>query len=406
VATTSETRPNRRRLTLRARLTLSYAGLITGSGAALIVLVYLYMRFVPTYRVVGTGAPAGDGDLENSGPTGGGIDIATADDFLDNLVVASVLALVALAAVGGVVGWVVAGRVIRPLRQIGTAARRAAAGSLDHRVALTGPQDEIRELADTFDDMLASLEGAFAAQRRFTANASHELQTPLATIKTMVDVALADPDADAPTLRELARRVGEVNGANIETVDALLELAITERTTPDSAPVDLQHVARDVLRENREEGRRSGITLDISAGRAVGLGSAALMRRSLSNLVRNGIRHNVPGGTVAVQTGSSPSTAWVVVRNTGPLVAADDVAALREPFARGRARALTRGDGHGLGLAIADAAVRASGGALELAANPDGGLTATLSLPRDPVAAARPGSGDSPVSGRTGGRSS
>src|SRR5687768_11670985 len=185
----------RRRLTLRARLTLSYAGLITGSGAILITLVYLYMRFVPTYRIVSDAALP---DAAPGGPSGrtDGIAIVKADDFLDNLIVASILALLLMTLIGAAVGWLIARRIVKPLSDIGDAARRATEGSLEHRVGLSGPPDEIQTLADAFDQMLASLERSFAAQRRFTANASHELQSPLATIKTMIDVTRSDPSSD------------------------------------------------------------------------------------------------------------------------------------------------------------------------------------------------------------------
>jgi two-component system sensor histidine kinase VanS len=373
----------RRRLTIHARLTLSYAGLITGCGAVLITLVYLYMRFVPNYQVVGAGDTATSDDLAVSGVTQprGGVSITSADDFLDNLLVASGVALLVLALIGGVVGWVVARRIIKPLSEIGVAARRAAAGSLDHRVGLDGPRDEIRDLADTFDQMLESLERSFAAQRRFAANASHELQTPLATTKTMIDVTLSDPDADSADLRGLVTRIQEVNQGSIETVDALLDLATAEHATVDCEPVDLAALARTVIRAMSDEARVAGVTIEGPAGEADALGSAVLIRQAVSNLVRNAIRHNHAGGHASVHVSSSPERARMTISNGGPIVAADDIGLFTEPFGRARGRSLTRGSGHGLGLAIAAAAVEANSGALTLTPHPDGGLTATVELP-------------------------
>jgi two-component system sensor histidine kinase VanS len=373
----------RRRLTIHARLTLSYAGLITGSGAVLIALVYLYMRFVPSYQIVGAVDPATSADLAVGGAAQprGGVAITSADDFLDNLLVASGAALLVLALIGAVVGWVVARRIIKPLSEIGAAARRAAAGSLDHRVGLDGPRDEIRDLADTFDQMLASLERSFAAQRRFAANASHELQTPLATTKTMIDVTLSDPDADSADLRGLVTRIQEVNQGSIETVDALLDLATAEHATVDCEPVDLAALAGTVVRELSDEARVAGVRIEGPTGEADALGSAVLIRQAVSNLVRNAIRHNQAGGHASVHVSSSPERARITISNGGPIVTADDIGVLIEPFGRARGRALTRGNGHGLGLAIASAAVEANRGVLTLTPHPDGGLTATVELP-------------------------
>ncbi len=240
------------RLTIRTRLTLSYACMVIGCGAVLIALIYLYMGHVPDY-----GPPAVPTELA---PSGGAMEpgavadtsdvaITSAQDVLDNLLTASVIALVVLVVVSGTLGWVVAGRIIRPLVAINAAATRAATGALDHRVALGGPKDEIRDLSDTFDRMLASLERSFIAHRRFAANASHELRTPLATTKTMIDVVLADSDADAGELRSLAERVREVNRSNIETVDALLDLASASTAALSHEPVDIAEISRDVVRE-------------------------------------------------------------------------------------------------------------------------------------------------------------
>ena len=374
-------RPARRLLTIRARLTLSYAGLITASGAALTALVYLYMTFVPSYRVVDdAGEPIGS-TLQ---PTQrGSVSLATAEDFLANLLAGAGFALTLLAVLGGVVGWIVAGRIIRPLAEIGAAARRAADGSLGHRVTLDGPRDEIRDLADTFDGMLDSLESSFAAQRRFTANASHELQSPLATTRTMIEVALADPATDAAELRRLVERIRVVNEGSIETIGALLDLAMAERGVGEVAAVDLGEVARRVADDLASEARRAGVRVEEPVGAATASAIPVLVRQAVSNLLRNAIRHNRAGGWVRVELTTPPGLARLTMTNSGAELSAEEIEVLREPFSRGSGRALTRGAGHGLGLALVDAAVGASGGSLVLSPNPGGGLVAVVELPAD-----------------------
>ncbi len=370
----------RRRLTIRMRLTLSSAGLLTGAGAVLIALVYLYMKVVPSYQIVpDEGSTRLEDTLVGPAQPTTSIAITTANDFLDNLLIASLLALFAMAVLGGAAGWVVAGRIVRPLSEIGSAARRAASGALDHRVGLSGARDEVRDLADTFDEMLASLERSFAAQRRFTANASHELQSPLATIKTMIQVI--EPDADADAYRALVARIDEVNGGNIDTVDALLELAAAENSPVDRAPLDLTALVNAIVAEHAADAQAARVELECSGRVGDVVGNVVLVRQALSNLVRNAIRHNHVGGRATLRVTEAPGVARIAIVNTGPIVAADDLAVLTEPFVRGGGRGLTRGSGHGLGLAIVRAALDASGGALDLVANHDGGLTATVELP-------------------------
>jgi two-component system, OmpR family, sensor histidine kinase VanS len=369
-----------RRLRIRTRLTLSYAGLVTGLGAVLIAIVYFFMRFVPTYRVVG--AMVGPMPTPTDMQPARAVEITSADDFLHLFLIASIAALVLLAALGGAVGWIVAGRIIRPLAAINAAATRAATGALDHRVGLDGPRDEIRDLSTTFDRMLASLERSFATHRRFAANASHELRTPLATTQTMIDVVLADPDASAAELRALAGRVREVNRSNIEAVDALLDLADAGTGELAHEPVNLSDVTDAVLRELSAEATTAGVELPARTGEAATLGDPVLVRQAVANLVRNAVRHNRRGGHATVRLSMRDETARVTIANTGAPVPPDAVEALVEPFVRGTGRTITRGSGHGLGLAIVSAITTAHDGTLALHPNPDGGLTVHLDLPR------------------------
>lgn len=371
----------RRRLSIRARLTLSYAGMVTGCGAVFTAIVYLFMRYVPSYLIVGDVRPPTSVATGRADPAPDGVAITSPTDFLHVLLVVSLVALVILAVLSGVVGWIVAGRIIKPLAAINAAATRAATGDLDHRVGLAGPRDEIRDLSDTFDRMLASLQRAFATHRRFAANASHELRTPLATTKTMIDVTLADPDSDADELRALAERVREVNQSSIETVDALLDLADVDSATLAHGPVDLAPIAADVVRDLSAEAKSGNIDLPAPAGATTAVGDPVLIRQAISNLARNAVRHNLSGGRASVRLSAHNGSARVTVTNTGPPVSPASLESLTEPFVRGAGRTLTRRSGHGLGLAIVSGVALAHNGALRLHPNPDGGLTVHLDLP-------------------------
>ena len=364
-----------RRLTIRARLTLTYAGLVTGSGAVLIALVYLYMRQLQV--AVPEQAPSTDGVEEEVY-----LRITLMSEFLNTMLVISLGALVLLALLSGAVGWVVAGRMLAPLSTMNEAAKQAASGDLSRRLSLTGPRDEIRDLADTYDHMLDSLETSLGTYRRFAANASHELRTPLATAQTMIDVTLADPDASAQQLRSLAQRLRETNRANVETVDALLDLAEAQSGDVYREEVDLGEVVGAALAQLAPEASAREVVLPAPPdGPVVVEGDPVLLRQAVSNLLRNAVRHNVAHGGIELELTSTDDRARLRVSNDGPLVPAERLESLREPFVRGSGRGRTRDAGHGLGLAIVSAVATAHNGVLELSANPSGGLTATLDLP-------------------------
>ena len=368
--------PRARRLTIRARLTLTYAGLVTGSGAVLIALVYLYMRRfeVPVSEAPVVGTDESDGSIY--------LRITLLSEFLNTMLGISLGALVLLALLSGAVGWVVAGRMLAPLSTMNEAAKQAASGDLSRRLALAGPRDEIRDLADTYDHMLDSLETSLGTYRRFAANASHELRTPLATAQTMIDVTLADPDASAQQLRSLAQRLRETNRANVETVDALLDLAEAQSGDVYREEVDLGEVVGAALAQLAPEASAREVALPGPPdGPVVVEGDPVLLRQAVSNLLRNAVRHNVAHGGIELELTSTDDRARLRVSNDGPLVPAERLESLREPFVRGSGRGRTRDAGHGLGLAIVSAVATAHNGVLELSANPSGGLTATLDLP-------------------------
>ena len=368
--------PRARRLTIRARLTLTYAGLVTGSGAVLIALVYLYMRRfeVPVSEAPVVGTNESDGSIY--------LRVTLLSEFLNTMLGISLGALVLLALLSGAVGWVVAGRMLAPLSTMNEAAKQAASGNLSRRLALAGPHDEIRDLADTYDHMLDSLETSLGTYRRFAANASHELRTPLATAQTMIDVTLADPDASAQQLRSLAQRLRETNRANVETVDALLDLAEAQSGDVYREEVDLGEVVGAALAQLAPEASAREVALPGPPdGPVVVEGDPVLLRQAVSNLLRNAVRHNVAHGGIELELTSTDDRARLRVSNDGSLVPAERLESLREPFVRGSGRGRTRDAGHGLGLAIVSAVATAHNGVLELSANPSGGLTATLDLP-------------------------
>ena len=298
------------------------------------------------------------------------------------MLVISLGALVLLALLSGAVGWVVAGRMLAPLSTMNEAAKQAASGDLSRRLSLTGPRDEIRDLADTYDHMLDSLETSLGTYRRFAANASHELRTPLATAQTMIDVTLADPAASAEQLRSLAERLRETNRANVETVDALLDLAEAQSGDLYREQVDLGEVVASALSQLVPEAGAREVDLPEPPDALVVVeGDPVLLRQAVSNLLRNAVRHNVAHGGIELELTSTDDRARLRVSNDGSLVPAERLESLREPFVRGSGRGRTRDAGHGLGLAIVSAVATAHNGVLELSANPSGGLTATLDLP-------------------------
>ena len=388
---TSGARPGReerfrrpRRLSIRVRLTLTYAGLVTAAGAVLIALVYFYTRYVTLSIEIG--GPVGD---TAAVPASQASEVTQVDtnlfDLLSSIMRSAVGALALLVVLSGTVGWILAGRMLQPLSSMNAAAKRAASGDLSQRLDLSGPRDEIHDLADTFDNMLASLERSFSVHRRFAANASHELRTPLATTQTMIDVALSDPQASAEDLRTVLTRVLETNRANRETIDALLDLADAQSGKLARENVDMEATVRDALGVIAPEVAERDLHVS-SHLRAIQVpGDPVLLRQSVSNLLRNAARYNVDGGRITVDMARLDDGVRLTICNDGPAVPADKLDSLREPFVRGEGRGRTRGSGHGLGLAIVTAVATAHGGELHLSANPTGGLTAVLELPRGEV---------------------
>ncbi|WP_227425713.1 sensor histidine kinase [Pengzhenrongella sicca] len=304
-------------------------------------------------------------------------------DLLTALVPKLVMVLALLAAIGLIGGWFLAGRMLRPLHAIHSVAQKVAAGSLEDRVRLPGRRDEFGELARTFDAMLDRIQSSLNEQRRFAANASHELRTPYAVERAMLDVALADPaGVDVP---KLLRRLDQTNHRGTEMVEALLALAALDQgRTPPLVPIDLAELTANVVLELTELADHAGITLITSFGEGDLDGAAPLIRQLVTNLVLNGVRHNTgPSGRVEVTTGTTTDgRSELQVVNTGPVVPPQLLTTLTEPFVRGAGRQAASGSpgadsaplGSGLGLAIVARVAHVHGADLTLSALPEGGL--------------------------------
>jgi two-component system sensor histidine kinase VanS len=356
-------------LSVRLKLTLSYAGVVVVAGTLLLAVVWLWLlRYVPDRS---TFQPGG-------GPVGGFS--PTRSDLLDAFVPKAELALAFLVVLGLVGGWLLAGRVLAPLTRITEATRLAATGSLSHRIQLPGPSDELRELADAFDAMLARLEEHVAEQQRFAANASHELRTPLAITQTMLEVARSDPARDTD---QLLRQLATVNTRAIELTEALLVLSRADQRAFARQPVDLSLLAEEATETLLPLAEARGVALETSGDIAPTIGSHTLLLQLTTNLVHNAIVHNLPEhGTVWVTTSVEPAHVVLTVENTGEPISAPVAATLAEPFLRGRGRA-RRADhaGVGLGLAIAQSIADAHDGTLSLTPRGGGGLRAAVQLP-------------------------
>lgn len=356
-------------LSVRLKLTLSYAGFIMLAGALLLGAVWLFLlRYVPDRAFVVRGA---DPNFHGVFPIRSGLLHVFAPRA------AAVLAF--LLVFGLVGGWLLAGRMLAPLTRITDAARLATAGSLAHRIRLPGRDDELRQLADAFDAMLARLEAQVAEQQRFAANASHELRTPLAIMQTLLDVARSDPErAD----RELVERLHHVNTRAIDLTEALLLLSRADQRAFVPEQADLSLIAEEATETLLPLAEKRGVTVETSGGPAPTLGSPALLLQMATNLVHNAVVHNLSeNGAVWVSTGVQGDAVVLTVENTGDPLEPGLVATLVEPFQRGARRVRSDDAGVGLGLAIVASIARANDGTLSLLPRPGGGLCVTVQLP-------------------------
>jgi signal transduction histidine kinase len=296
------------------------------------------------------------------------------------LLVDSGIALAIVAVVALLSGWLIAGRVLRPIRTITGKARRISSASLHERLALEGPEDELKELGRTLDDLFGRLEAAFEAQRHFVANASHELRTPLTAERSLLQVALDDPDTSAETWRATARELLASNDEQSHLIEALLTLASSEGGLDHREPVDLSVVVKTVLLDRCDPGRH-GLQIVTTTSAAPLEGDPRLLESLVTNLVDNAIAYNVEGGRVDVSTGAQDGRTWLAVSNTGPDIPPTDVDRLFEPFQRLDRRRVHHGHGHGLGLSIVRAIASAHGATINAQPLPHGGISIEVSFP-------------------------
>jgi signal transduction histidine kinase len=384
----------RPRLTVRARLTLLYTGLFAVCGAIVVAVSYTLMARLGTQGQ----DPSSRGDVpssfsaqcmaqqESRHPAKGPFAQCIAylqqqgaqqqrDLTLSHLLQYSLITLAVVIALAAILGWIFSGRALRPVHLITTAARAASERNLSARVAVTGPRDELRELAETFDDMLSRLQAAFEGQQRFIANASHELRTPLAVMGATVDVVLGDPGSTPSDLRGMAADIrAEVDHAE-HLIGALLVLARNERGLTVREQVDLATAAEDVLDTAGLGDRRVHATLEP----AVISGDPVLAERLIANLVDNAVRYNLPAGEIWISTRTIAGSSQLTVANTGPTISPADVGRIFQPFQRLSDR--TSHEGFGLGLAIVASIAAIHGGAVTARPRDDGGLSVTATIP-------------------------
>ncbi|WP_424211395.1 sensor histidine kinase [Streptomyces sp. BI20] len=386
------------RPTIRIRLTLLYGGMFLIAGILLLSIIYLLAaqalnagNAVPftiesgSVQVSSTTCP-GVGSISGGSVTEFNktiIDcIATQRKHaLDDLLSRSLMALLGLSIIAFAFGYAMAGRVLSPLGKITRTAQRVVGSDLSRRIELDGPDDELKELSDTFDEMLDRLERAFTAQQRFVANASHELRTPLAINRTLLEVHLADPGAPLE-LQQLGKTLLATNERSEQLVEGLLLLARSDNQIVERKPVDLAEVASRALDQARSEADAKGVELRGERGLAVVQGNGVLLERIALNLVQNAVRYNVPeGGWVDVTTEVRGGQAVLSVSNTGPVVPAYEIENLFEPFRRLRTERTGSDKGVGLGLSIVRSVTRAHGGRIQAEPREGGGLVMRVTLP-------------------------
>ncbi|MBV9593114.1 MAG: HAMP domain-containing histidine kinase [Actinobacteria bacterium] len=387
--------------TVRLRLTLFYSGLFLFSGAALLATTYLLVRRATGPTVVIKNGKAG------SQPISG----AAAGQYLSNsrlphnlpsyaqqaraqavhdhaaelhqLLIQSGIALAIMTVASIALGWLVSGRVLRPLRTITATTRQISERNLHERLALGGPADELKDLADTVDGLLARLESAFGAQRRFVANAAHELRTPLTLLRALLEETLTDPSATIDSFRATSRRLLALGQEQERLIEALLTLASSERGLDHQEPFDLSVIVDTILLRPQPDIERLDLQIDASIEPAPITGDPALAERLVRNLIDNAIRHNIADGTVQVSTGTMNGQAFLTVINTGPIIPDGEAARLFEPFQRLAPDRTAQSNGHhGLGLSIVQAIATAHNATIAAHTQRDGGLSIMVSFPQ------------------------
>jgi signal transduction histidine kinase len=405
--------------TLRWRLTLLYGGLFLVSGVVLLAITYTLVDHATltsggfrAFTSIKSGQPARAFGTTTTRPPNAlppspgqtsvppsiqkvlksstgrtAVRIVGSDQRISDLhqlVVESVIALAVMAIISTLLGWLVAGRVLRPLRTMTATTQEISEANLHRRLAMRGPEDELRELADTIDGLLDRLETAFDGQRQFVANASHELRTPLTAARALLEMVLGDPRATVETFRTTCQQVLEESEQQEQLIDALLALAQGQRGIDHPALVDLAAITRDVVQTREPTAAARGLRLDVALQPAPLSGDPRLIERLISNLVDNALDHNVPNGRVRMLVRSSSGWATLTIANTGPVVPAEAVQRLLQPFQRLVPDRVGHRDGLGLGLSIVAAIADAHHATLEIQPGAEGGLEIRVRFPRAP----------------------
>jgi signal transduction histidine kinase len=357
------------------RLAVLYGGAFFASGTVLTGFVYgLFWTGESTREAVPV-------------PAGASIAYRRRGIDLHTIVISSAVALAVMVVISFVLGWVIAGRALRPLRTMMATARAISASNLHPRIGLDSPYEEFRELGATFDELFGRLDAGFQAQRHFVANASHELRTPLTAERALLQVTLADPDASVETLRSACEELLTLGAAQERLVESLLTLASSEQGVELWEPLDLGAITAEAIQVRQAEARQRDIHIAAALTEAPSAGDPRLVGSLVANLIDNAIRHNVTGGQVDVTTSRSGDGASIAVQNTGPVIPPGEVDRLFAPFQRLRGQRTRHSDGHGLGLAIVRAIATTHGAAMTARAPESGGLDVRVTFPlRHPAA--------------------
>jgi signal transduction histidine kinase len=355
------------------RLAVLYGSAFLATGIVLLAFVDIAFwsgKSVRATAPVGSGVPGGDTIARQQHGTD-----------LRIVVISSIISLLIMVVVAAALGWIIAGRALRPMRAMVTTARAISADNLHSRIGLDSPYREFKELGSTLDDLFERLDAAFRSQRHFVANASHELRTPLTAERAILQVALADPDANATTLRTACEESLALGAAQERLIESLLTLASSEQGVERWEPLDLAAIAAEAILVRHGDAERRGVEVTSSLAEAPATGDPRLVESLVANLVDNAIRHNTEGGRVEVET----SGTRIAVRNTGAVVPPDEVERLFVPFQRLRRQRVRHADGHGLGLAIVRAIATAHGATVTTQAPATGGLDIVVTFPPGPV---------------------
>ena len=394
---------HRPRPTARLRLTLLYGGLFTQAGAGLLGFTYWLFDHATAGKQIVPKPPANSARKVNSWHKATECNLihpacsrylpvqqTQPAHYLHTLLAQSGIALAVMAALAFALGWVVAGRVLRPVRTITATARAISATSLHQRLTLTGPDDEFNELAATLNGLLARLEASFTAQRHFVASASHELRTPLTLDHTLLQLALRNPRTSIEQWRTTGQELLESGQQQQRLLEALLTLATSEAGLSNREPADLSEAAAASLHATRPQASQQHLDIQAALDPAPVLGDPHLIERLAVNLLDNAVRHNTTGGTIQLSTGQHDGHPVICVTNTGPLIPPDQVTRLFQPFERLATPRTSNGNGHGLGLSIVAAIADAHDAKIAAHARPDGGLHIQVSFPRQPPTTSQP----------------